>query len=86
MIVSAVPDLIQGDGIGQDLIRVIRKIHQVERRLADLEHELTTIRATDVWLLKEKVDGARTSGQDQLQAMAHYLRQQIAALREEAAL
>jgi hypothetical protein len=37
------PDAVTGDGVGAELIRTIRKIHQVERRLAAIENEIVRL-------------------------------------------
>jgi DNA repair exonuclease SbcCD ATPase subunit len=54
------PERIEGDGVGERLIRVIRKIDQVRRRLADIADEDRLLRADDMWQLYERYvrDGA----------------------------
>jgi len=47
------------DGNEADLIRVIRKIAQIEKRLVAIDAELAELRASDLYQLKTKVDEAK---------------------------
>ena len=45
------PENIKGDDIGSSLIRTIRKIAQIEKRVADLQTEIHQLRKTDLYIL-----------------------------------
>jgi hypothetical protein len=75
------PDLIQGEGVAVELVRAIRKIHQVERRLADIEVEVARLKSTETYGLKLMVEQAASAGRDLLKVMANDLKTEIAAMR-----
>ena len=75
------PDAVTGEGIGAELVRIIRKIHQVERRLAGLEIEIATLNGSEWALLQTKAEAARMEGRDLLAQMAGQLDVQIIDLR-----
>lgn len=52
------PDSIRGDGIGAQLIRIIRQIAQVRSRIAFVGAELTRMQQSELWILHQKVDAA----------------------------
>lgn len=64
------PDTVVGDGIGAELVRVIRKIAQVRRRLAEIEGELKLFMQLELMELKNRVEEGRTQGHDILAEMA----------------
>ena len=41
------PESVQGEGIGSELVRVIRKIAQVEKRLDEVTEEITAVKSSD---------------------------------------
>jgi hypothetical protein len=75
------PESVFGQGAGVELVRVIRKIAQVKRRLADIQSETEGIRASDLFELKKKVDEGTKQERDVLNEMASAVQSQI-ALRE----
>ena len=75
------PDSVEGEGVAAELVRAIRKIHQVRRRLADIAAEIGKLTGSDLYGLKEKVDMARAHGQDLLAQMAEQLKAQIRLAR-----
>lgn len=64
------PESILGEGAGFDLVRIIRKIAQVKRRLAEIESEGQLLRTSDLAELKKKVDAEAKLGRDVLVEMA----------------
>jgi len=72
------PEAVKGDGIGAELVRVIRKIAQIERRLQAIESILAQLRSSDLFRLKVEVERAEAEGPDLLAEMASRLDQQIA--------
>ena len=71
------PDNIQGETIGAELVRMIRKIAQVEERLAAIDAEIARINTSDSMQLKNKVEAAENEGRDLLSEMAAQLEVEI---------
>jgi len=71
------PENIKGDDIGSSLVRAIRKIAQIEKRIAALEYELEQLRKTDLFVLFEVVEKEAAKGNDKLDVMAQELESRI---------
>jgi len=76
------PESVEGEGTWADLIRIIRRIALVEERLAAIDAEMVELRATDFWLMKEKVRIAEREGRDILAEMAAVVEGQIVEARK----
>lgn len=76
------PDAVTGDGVGAELVRTIRKIHQVEERLAAIAIEIATLNGSELSLLKARTESERMNGRDTLAEMAEQLERQLILLRE----
>lgn len=79
------PETVQGDGVGAELVRVIRKITQVRRRLQEINEESQRLLGSDLAKLKEKAEQYARQGRDLLQEMAQQVERTIAAARERLA-
>ncbi len=77
------PDAVMGDGIGAELVRTIRKIHQVQSRLARIEAEIATLAGSELAVLKARAESERIHGRDVLAQMAEQLDEQIVQLRRK---
>ena len=75
------PETVKGDGVGAELIRVIRKMAQIESRLQAIESIIARLRSSDLFRLKTEVEKAEAEGRDLLNEMASRLDQQIADRR-----
>ena len=75
------PESVKGEGPGAELVRVIRKIAQVEDRLKAIDAEIARLDKTDLYQLKTQVDQAEEEGRDLLAEMAAGVDQQVAAAR-----
>jgi hypothetical protein len=78
----ASPDSVEGQGFGAELVRVIRKIAQVQARLRAIATEMDQLRAGDLWQLKSRIEEARAEGFDLLADLAAELDQRIRQARE----
>src|SRR5262249_4354554 len=67
------PDAITGDSVGAELVRTIRKIHQVQARLARLQIDIAALTRSELAVLKVRADSERTRGSDLLAQMAAQL-------------
>ena len=72
------PESIKGEGTAAELIRVIRKIAQVEKRLHSIESEISQLEESDLYQLKIKVEKAEDEGRDLLAEMTSRVDEQIA--------
>jgi hypothetical protein len=77
------PETVFGEGTAVDLVRVIRKIAQVRRRLAEIDIEMEQIKASELFELKRKVDEGTKQGRDVLNEMASAIQAQIAVRETE---
>lgn len=79
----ASPENVQGDGSGAELVRVIRKIAQVERRLQAIAAELEQLRQAELFRLKQQVENAQANGRNLLLELAGHLDAEIARANEQ---
>jgi CII-binding regulator of phage lambda lysogenization HflD len=79
------PESVKGEGPGAELVRVIRKIAQVEDRLKAIDAEIARLEESDLYHLKNQVDQAGEEKRDLLAEMAAGVDQQVAAARERLA-
>jgi len=79
------PESVKGEGIGTDLVRIIRKIAQVEERFRTIEIEITQLKGSDLCKLKTKVEEAEKEKRNLLIEMANQLDKQIADASEHLA-
>ena len=77
------PDAVMGEGIGVELVRTIRKIHQVHARLARIEAEIAALTSSELALLKARAESERMNGRDVLAQMAAELDTHILHLRRQ---
>jgi hypothetical protein len=67
------PDAVKGEGAGADLVRVIRKIAQVEARLQVIQTTISGLERSELHQLKVKVEKADQKGRDVLAEMTSHL-------------
>ena len=77
------PDAVTGDGVGAELVRTLRKIHQVQARLAAIEIEIAALSGSELALLKTRAETEQMNGRDVLVQMAEQLDEQIVRLRHK---
>ena len=76
------PESVEGEGTAAELVRVIRKIDQVEKRLRVIETEITQLEESDLYQLKTKVEAAENEGRDLLAEMASRVEEEITSASE----
>ena len=74
---------VEGDGPGAELVRVIRKIAQVERRLQAIAAEMDQHRLGELFKVKQAVEEAQANGRDLLKDLSEQLDGELARAREE---
>lgn len=77
------PEAVAGDGTGAELVRVIRKIAQVQARLDAIRTELSAVKDSTLWTLKSKVEEAEAEGHHLLVEMAAAVDREIKKARDE---
>ncbi len=75
------PEAVQGEGIGAELVRVIRKIAHIEERLRAIDSKMDDFSRSDLYQLKRKVDEAEIEARDLLAEMAAHVEGIIADAR-----
>ena len=72
------PESVQGEGVGAELVRIIRQIHQAKKNIAAIEQELESLRASEIAQLREDVEKAEREGRDLLAELAASVQARIA--------
>lgn len=70
-------DAIEGEGIGAELIRLIRQISLAGKRVADIEAELVKLRQSEIAQLRDEAEKAKQEGRDLLAELAAEVQGQI---------
>ena len=70
-------EAVTGEGIGAELIRIIRQISLAKTRLSAIEQELATLRKSEIALLKKQAEEREQEGRDLLDELATAVREQI---------
>ena len=71
------PESVIGEGIGLELVRIIRKIAQVQRRIISIEEELINLNQSSLGQLRLKVVEVSRIGRDLLAEMAEQIEEEI---------
>jgi hypothetical protein len=76
-------DSIPGEGIGPELIRIIRQISQAKKSLAAIQKELSELQQSEIALLRQDVETARKDGRNLFEKLAASVRERIAQAKGE---
>jgi len=76
-------DAVEGEGIGAELIRIIRQISMAKARVAAIEQELATLRQSEIAKLKKQAEERERAGGDLLAELAISVREQIGRTKTE---
>jgi DnaJ-domain-containing protein 1 len=76
------PESVKGEGIGAELIRLLRQISQSRERLKAIEQEAKAVEKTDLYLLRDQVIASEQIGHDLFSKMALQLDQKISAAQK----
>jgi len=76
-------DAVEGEGIGAELVRIIRQISLAKDRVAAIERELVTLRQSEIALLMKQAEAKQRDGGDLLAELEKSVRGQIDAMRNE---
>lgn len=76
-------DAVEGEGIGAELVRLVRQISQARERLSAIERELTAMRESEIALLRKHAEEVAGAGRDLLSELAVGVREQIDRTKKE---
>jgi hypothetical protein len=76
-------DAVEGEGIGAELIRIIRQISHAQERVVAIEQELAALRKSEIALLKKDAEEKEQEGRDLLAELAAAVREKIGSARKE---
>jgi septal ring factor EnvC (AmiA/AmiB activator) len=76
-------DAVKGEGIGAELIRIIRQISQAKERVAAIEQELAALRQSEIALLRRRAEEREQEGRDLLAELATAVREEIERTKRE---
>jgi predicted nucleic acid-binding Zn-ribbon protein len=76
------PESVQGEGVGAELVRIIRQIHQARKNIAAIENELNSLRASEIAQLKQDAEAAQRQKRNLLDELAADVRERIANVKK----
>ena len=76
-------EAVKGEGIGAELIRIIRQISLAKTRVSAIEQELAALRQSEIALLKKQADERQQDGRDLLAELAAAVRGQIELAKKQ---
>jgi hypothetical protein len=79
------PESVEGKGVGPELIRVIRKISQIQRRFVEIETEMQQLNTSELYRLWSTTEEAKNQGRDLLKEIALKVEKEIAVARKQLA-
>lgn len=78
------PEAIIGEDVASRLVKVIRRIAQLNRRLNEAQHEIATQKSGELFELMKTLSAAKKSGRGDLLAdLAKHIQQQILQCKQE---
>ena len=72
------PEAIKGEGVAEELVRLIRQIHLAKKNIATIERELSELRASEMALLMADAKSTALDGRDLLENLRGDLLAKIA--------
>jgi septal ring factor EnvC (AmiA/AmiB activator) len=76
-------EAVKGEGIGTELIRIIRQISASKARVSAIEQELAALRQSEIALLKKQAERREQEGRDLLAELAAAVREQIDSAKKQ---
>jgi hypothetical protein len=76
-------NVVPSEGIGAELIRIIRQISQARERVSSIERDLITLRQSEIAQLEQDAKTATDQGRDLLAELATAVREQIQLAEKE---
>jgi hypothetical protein len=76
-------DAVVGEGIGAELIRIIRQISQAQDRLSVIEKEMAVLREGEIARLMQQAEESEQAGRDLLAELAASVREQVERIKQQ---
>jgi hypothetical protein len=76
-------EALPGEGIGAELVRIIRQIAAARKHIGAIEQELVSLRASEIAKLREDVELGEQHGRDLLAELAKGVSEQVERARRE---
>ncbi len=76
------PESVQGEGVGAELVRIIRQIHQARKNIEAIENELSSLRASEIAHLKDDAEIAQQQGRNLFDELIADVRERIATVKK----
>jgi DnaJ-domain-containing protein 1 len=77
------PESVKGEGIGTELIRLLRQISQSRERLKSIKQEVDAVEQTELHQIRKQVAAAEQAGKDLFADMAFQLDEQISTAQRK---
>ena len=77
------PESVQGEGVGAELVRIIRQIHQARKNIEAIENELSSLRASEIAQLKDDAEIAKQQGRHLFDELIADVRERIATVKKK---
>jgi hypothetical protein len=71
-----------GEGMGAELIRIIRQISQAKKRISEIEEDMARLRKSEIALLRTDAEKAKELGRDLLTELAANVQEKIQFARK----
>ncbi len=76
-------DAVEGEGVGAELVRIIRQISLAKDRVSAIEQELATLRQSEIALMKKQAEQYEQKGRDLLAELATSVQARLLVAEKE---
>ena len=77
------PESVRGEGVGVELVRIIRQIHQAMKNIASIEQAQSELLASEIARLKHDFEAAQQTGRDLLAELSVSVNERIANAKKK---
>jgi len=73
------PEWIVGEDIGSRIVKAVRRNEQLRRRLDEIQQEISALRKSEIFELKQNIEDAEAKGDDPLGDLGQQVMQEVSA-------
>ena len=77
------PESVEGEGVGAELVRIIRQIHQARKNIEAIEKELSGLRDSEIAQLRHDAESAQQQGRDLFDELEAEVRERITSVKNK---
>jgi len=77
------PESVEGEGVGAELVRIIRQIHQARKNIEAIEKELSGLRDSEIAQLRQDAESAQQQGRDLFDELEAEVRERITSVKKK---